>query len=206
MARYLSSEKQSRFDSLIALFSNGDISDEEEVELITLRKELQKNKLERVEQLNRIQAQISELDVEIVELYSRECILAVAKTLESQINSKAAFSTKKSNNEKNVRESDGNEVLLVLTHAAGDKGPGEWSYRQGRVYERASSTTSQPWAMRPKQYPSKLLKIGTSVEALRAYCTPAGTAYFATEAGQAELAKLVEVTAKARAVLLGAGI
>lgn len=197
MAIYLNSEKQSRFNQLIALFSNGDISDEQETELIALRKELQKNKAERIDRLASIKALIAELSVTVAELYSRDEISAAV--LESGF--PILRSTPLKSKEKSSRPSDSNEVLLVLSNEPGAKGPSEWSYRKGRIFERASGTTSQPWAMRLKQYPGKLLKIGTSAEALRPYFTPAGAAYFATEQGQAELAKLLEVTAKARSVM-----
>ena len=192
MANYLSIEKQLRFNQLIALFAGGDISDDQEAELISLRKELQQNKVVRVEKLSSLKNQIKELGVAVTELYSSDEIAIAAK------NAQISFADKNKDNKKELRPSDCNEVLLVLRNSPGEKGPSEWRYRQGRIYERASGTTSQPWAMREKQFPSKLLKIGTSAEQLRPYFTPAGVAYFDSEAGQAELAKLVEVTLQAR--------
>ncbi len=198
MANYLNTEKQLRFNQLIALFSSGDISDEQEAELIALRKELKQNKVDRVEKLAVLRNQIDELGVSIEELYSAEEIAVAAQKV------KVTLSDKSKVGKKEARPSDSNEVLLVLRNAPGEKGPSEWRYRQGRIYERASGTTSQPWAMREKQFPSKLLKIGTSAEQLRPYFTSSGVAYFASEAGQAELAKLVEVTLQARQQLQNA--
>lgn len=198
MAIYLNSEKQLRFNQLLALFSSGDIGDEQEKELITLRRELQKNKAARIGLLSGIKTQIAELGIAVAELYSKDEISAAAQ--ESGLFISRATQSK--SKEKSSRTSDNNEVLMVLRNEPGEKGPTKWSYRQGRIYERASGTTSQPWAMRAKQFPGKLLKLGTSAEALRPYFTPAGTAYFATEAGQAELVRLVEVTLEARKVLM----
>jgi len=192
MANYLSIEKQLRFNQLIALFSSGDISDELEAELIMLQKELKQNKIDRVEKIAYLINKIEEIGADIVELYSADEIALAAQ------NVNIALSDKRKDGKKEARPSDSNEVLLILRNEPGEKGPSQWRYRQGRIYERASGTTSQPWAMREKQFPSKLLKIGTSAEQLRPYFTPAGAAYFASAAGQAELAKLIEVTLAAR--------
>jgi len=202
MAIYLNEEKQPRFNQLIALFTTGDISDEQEAELIALRKELKQNKTERSDKLSAIKNQIAELGVAIAELYSTDEIAIAAQG--SIVNVNIPVKIRGAENKKEyqkARASDSNEILLILRNEPGVKGPSEWSYRQGRIYERASGTTSQPWAMRPKQYPTKLLKIGYSADLLRPFFTPAGIAYFSTEQGQAELAKLVEVTLHARHLL-----
>jgi hypothetical protein len=197
MSTYLNSEKKLRFDTLMAVFATGDVSEEQEAELMSLHRELQNNKRVRAEQLSTIKGQVNDLNIAVAEIYSSDEISAAAQAL----NRNTTVASKSSNKKKIARRSrpsDTNEVLLVLHNNPGEKGPSEWRYRQGRVFERASDTTSLPWAMRQKQFPSKLLKVGTSAEALRPYFTQAGASYFATEAGQKELDRLVEVTNAAR--------
>lgn len=197
MANYLNAEKQSRFNQLIALFSNGDISDEHESELIALRKELQKNKADRLGHLANIKAQIVELGVAVEELYRNEEIVSAAQN----IGLLPSRTPSQKSAEKKLRPSDSNEVLLILRKDRDQKGPSEWLYRQGRVFERAGGTIVRPWAPKLKQFPVKLLKVGYSADLLCPHFTAAGAAYFATEPGQAELSKLIEVTLEARKVL-----
>lgn len=202
MIAYLNTEKQKRFNQLISLFASGEVSDEQEAELLALRKEMQQNKKERADKLSSIKAHVSEFEFSVSDIFSMDEIAAAAG--KSGVASSQNIKTGKKNTKKvrkGSRPSDSNEVLLVLHNEPGEKGPSEWCYRQGRVFEQASGTTSQPWAMRAKQFPSKLLKIGYSAAALRQSFTPSGAAYFATEPGQAELVKLVDVTLAARKVL-----
>lgn len=192
MSIYLAAEKQSRFNQLITLFASGDISDEQEAELLLLRKELKSNKAERIELIAELKNQIAKLHVPIDELYSKAEILSSAQAfgLVTKVTVKKSLP-----GNRNDRTSDSNEVLLILSKEPGESGPTDWKYRQGRVYERTGRMAT-PW--QHKQYPAKLLNVGYSAESLRPYFTPAGVAFFATEAGQAELAVLVEATNKAR--------
>ncbi|MFA7239455.1 MAG: hypothetical protein WC091_05025 [Sulfuricellaceae bacterium] len=200
MKTYLGNEKQRYFDSLIALMRSGDITDEQEAELIALRRELQRNKQERSNHLASIRTMIAELGVSIEELFVAEAIVAAAQKLGGgAVGSRTATGR---STEKNVRASDANEVLLLLPKEAGVKGPPVWKYRRGRVFERGSGTTPRPWPMKLRQFPTKLLMLGHSVDSLRPFFTPEGAAYFATEQGQVELTKLVDIVNEARQALM----
>ncbi|MEQ1533442.1 MAG: hypothetical protein ABL906_07755 [Sideroxydans sp.] len=186
---YLNNEKRNRFDKLISLFTQGNISDEQQIELLELQKELKNNKAAIRLQIESIQRQINELNIGVEKLYSREEIEAAARTYSVQPPSSKA-------GQKQARPSDNNDVLLILPNALGKKGPPDWKYRQGRVYEKAAKTLTTPWQL--KQFPPKLLKNGTSAEALQPFFTPVGATYFATETGRAELNKLLDETQTAR--------
>lgn len=203
MATYLGNEKQRHFDNLIALLRSGDISDEQETELLELRRELQRNKQERSNRLASIKTMISELGVLVEELFEAGAIAAAARKLEAGASRPATGGSATGKNaEKKARPSDGNEVLLVLSKEPGVKGPQMWKYHRGRVFERGSGTTPRPWPLKLRQFPTKLLMLGYSADSLRPFFTPDGATYFATEQGQAELVKLVEIVNEARQALM----
>jgi len=206
MKKFLNESKQAEFNTLIELLTNGDITDEQEAVLSSLRKEFQQNRQERDGKINAIKEQIIELSITPNELYSTEILVESAtdqsKRIKIQrVTEKAPGDT---SSEKKLRPSDSNEVMIKLPNAPGVKGPSAWFYHRGRVYERAGTSTS-PWVVTRKMFPSKLLLIGHSADTLRPYFTPAGSDYFATEAGKAELAALVDATTKARIKLGVAG-
>lgn len=201
MATYLGNEKQRHFDNLIALLRGGDISDEQEAELLALRRELQRNKQERSNRLASIRTMITELGVLVEELFEAGAITAAARKLGVDAPRSATGGSAK-NTGKKTRSSDGNEVLLILSKEPGVKGPQMWKYHRGRVFERGSGTTPRPWPLKSRQFPSKLLMLGYSADSLRPFFTPDGATYFATEQGQAELAKLVEIVNEARQALM----
>lgn len=192
MTNYLSKEKQSRFDQLIALLRNGEMNEAQEAELLALRREMQNNKQERAARVATLKKEIADLGISVGELFSAAEIGAAQKPQAVAVKSA----------ERKTRASDANEVLLSLPKEPGVKGPSVWDYRQGRVFERGSGTTPKPWPLKLRAFPTKLLALGSSAEALRPYFTPAGADYFATAEGQAELDKLVETVNEARSALL----
>lgn len=199
MATYLGNEKQLNFDKLITLLRSGDITDEQESELIALRRELQRNKQERSDRLASMKNMIAELGVSVEELFAAGAISAASQKLGTGSGNSRATTGKSEG--KNTRPSDSNEVLLILPKEAGVKGPPVWKYRRGRIFERGSGTTPKPWPLKVRQFPTKLLTLGHSAESLRSYFTPEGSAYFSTEQGKFELAKVVEIVNEARRVL-----
>lgn len=200
MATYLGNEKQLNFDKLITLLRSGDITDEQESELIALRRELQRNKQERTDRLVSMKAEIADLGVTVEELFDTGTITAAAQRMAPAATNNVRMATGKGEG-RNTRPSDSNEVLLVLPKEPGVKGPPVWKYRRGRIFERGSGTTPKPWPLKARQFPTKLLMLGHSADSLRSYFTAEGAAYFATEQGKFELTKLVDIVNEARKAL-----
>ncbi len=188
MTIYLSKEKQSRFDHLITLLRNGEMNEEQEAELLALRREMQNNKQERATRVAAIKGEIGDLGITVGELFSAAEITAAQRPQAVAVKT----------GERKTRPSDANEVLLSLPKEPGVKGPSVWDYRRGRVFERGSGTTPKPWPLKLRAFPTKLLALGDSAETLRPYFTAAGADYFATPEGAAELEKLVETVKEAR--------
>jgi len=111
-------------------------------------------------------------------------------------------------NKRGVKASD-SAIELFFIPKTGEPKSRNFSLKKGRIFERASPTVATPFQVTEAGFNKKLLAHGYSEAELMKFVSKKNVKeveeYLESEAGQAEIAKIVEVVNKAREKLMPAG-